>query len=404
MPASPHPTSATPSMRWLPGLLLATFVIGTDDFIIAGILPELAVAFDVTEAAAGQLVTVFSLVYAVAAPVMALFTARLSRRALIVGGLTVFALINAATVLAPSYAALMVLRVAAALVGATVTPAAFATAGGLALPERSGRAIGVVAAGLTVSLIVGVPVGSWLGGLFGWQATFVLVATLTVAAVFITGLTLPALPGTTGTGLRERLQLLRRPSVLSCVAGTVFGATAGFMPYTFIVPVVTDLTGVERTLIPVTIGVIGIAGAIGTVAGGRLNDRWGPDRTILTLMAVMATTTVVLSLAGPLFGGDAPYWLFLTVLAVWGAAVWAYNPPMNARALRLAGDAGTEAVALNTSGLYIGIAVAGALGGVALSVGDGALVLGLSGAVVVLGMLFMSLAVRRFPCSVSGDQ
>lgn len=160
MPLSPHSTATTASMRWLPGLLLATFVIGTDDFIIAGILPELAVDFDVTEAAAGQLVTVFSLVYAVAAPVMALLTARLSRRKLIVGGLTVFALVNAATVFAPSYAALMALRVAAALVGATITPAAFATAGSLAPPERSGRAIGVVAAGLTVSLIVGVPVGS----------------------------------------------------------------------------------------------------------------------------------------------------------------------------------------------------------------------------------------------------
>ncbi|AHW65039.1 Arabinose transporter, MFS-type [Corynebacterium glyciniphilum AJ 3170] len=404
MPLSPHSTATTASMRWLPGLLLATFVIGTDDFIIAGILPELAVDFDVTEAAAGQLVTVFSLVYAVAAPVMALLTARLSRRKLIVGGLTVFALVNAATVFAPSYAALMALRVAAALVGATITPAAFATAGSLAPPERSGRAIGVVAAGLTVSLIVGVPVGSWLGELFGWQSTFALVATLTGAAVIITGTTLPAIPGPPATGLRERLTLLRRPSVLSCVVGTVIGATAGFMPYTFIAPVVTDLTGVERTLIPVTIGVIGVAGAIGTVAGGRLNDRWGPDRTILTLMAVMATTTVLLALAGPLFGGNAPYWLLLTVLAVWGAAVWAYNPPMNARALRLAAEAGTEAVALNTSGLYIGIAVAGALGGAALTTGNGALLLAVSGTVVILGLVFMTWAIRRFPSSAPLNQ
>lgn len=243
-----------------------------------------------------------------------------------------------------------------------------------------------------------------MGELFGWQSTFALVATLTGAAVIITGTTLPAIPGPPATGLRERLTLLRRPSVLSCVVGTVIGATAGFMPYTFIAPVVTDLTGVERTLIPVTIGVIGVAGAIGTVAGGRLNDRWGPDRTILTLMAVMATTTVLLALAGPLFGGNAPYWLLLTVLAVWGAAVWAYNPPMNARALRLAAEAGTEAVALNTSGLYIGIAVAGALGGAALTTGNGALLLAVSGAVVILGLVFMTWAIRRFPSSAPVNQ
>lgn len=379
-------------MTWLPGLLLATFVIGTDDFIIAGILPELAVAFDVTEAAAGQLVTVFSLVYAVSAPVLALLTARVPRRELILYGLIIFAAINVLTMFAPTYGILMALRVAAALVGATITPAAFSVAGRLAPPDRTGRAIGVVAAGLTVSLVVGVPLGSWLGGMYGWQATFALVAGLTTLAVVVSGVTLPQIPTVPDTGLRERLELLRRPSVLSCVAGTVIGATAGFMTYTFIAPIVADVADVGRSLIPVVIGTIGVAGALGTVVGGRLSDRWGPDRTILTLMVVMAATTGLLAFSGPLFTGETPLWLALTLLAVWGAAVWAYNPPMNARALGLAGD-----VALNTSGLYIGIAVAGALGGIALETGGGALVLAASTGTVILGLVFTTWAVRLYP-------
>lgn len=126
---------------WLVGLLLATFVIGTDDFIIAGILPAIAGDLGVSEAAAGQLVTVFSLTYAVAAPVLA-------------------------------------------VVAAAVSPAAFAVAGSLAKPERVGRAIGTVAAGLTVSLVVGVPLGAWISEVFDWRATFVTVGILTSAAAF----------------------------------------------------------------------------------------------------------------------------------------------------------------------------------------------------------------------------
>lgn len=362
--SAPHPSStAGQSMAWLPGLLMATFVIGTDDFIIAGILPELAVAFEVSEPVAGQLVTVFSLVYAVTAPVMALLTARLSRRVLLVGGLVVFALVNIVTVVAPNYGALMGLRVAAAIVGAAITPAAFATAGALAPPDRTGRAVGVVAAGLTASLVIGVPLGSWIGGVFGWQATFLLVAALTLLAVPVTAVTLPQMPNGTSASIRDRLVLLRRPAVHSCVIGTVIGATAGFMPYTFIAPVLTDVTGVDRSLVPVAIGVIGIAGALGTVIGGRLNDRWGADRTILIFLSAIAGATILLAISGPAFGGQAPFWIVAVLLAVWGAAVWGCNPPMNTRALSVAGAAGTEAVALNTSGLYIGIAAAGGIGG-----------------------------------------
>ncbi|MGW4205056.1 MFS transporter [Streptomyces sp. NPDC004726] len=383
---------------------MAAFVIGTDDFIIAGILPELATAFEVSEAVAGQLVTVFSLVYAVAAPVMALLTARLSRRALIVGGLAVFAVVNIATVFAPNYAALMGLRIAAAVVGAAITPAAFAMAGSLAPSDRTGRAVGVVAAGLTVSLVIGVPLGSWIGGVFGWQATFLLVAALTLLAVLVTALTVPRIPAGPSVGVRDRLVLLRRPAVLSCVVGTVIGATAGFMPYTFIAPVLTDVTGADRWLVPVAIGVIGIAGAVGTVIGGRLNDRWGADRTILIFLSVIAGATILLALLGPAFGGQAPFWVVAVLLAVWGTAVWGYNPPMNTRALRVAGAAGTEAVALNTSGLYVGIAAAGGMGGVALSLGGGPALLAAAAVVIVLGLGFMALAVRHYPSGATEEQ
>ncbi|GAA2594686.1 MFS transporter [Dactylosporangium fulvum] len=384
-------------MTWLPGLLLTTFVIGTDDFIIAGILPEIATDFDVSEAVAGQLVTVFSLVYAAAAPVMAVVTARLPRKRLIVGGLAVFAVVNLVTVFAPNYAALMALRVAAALVAATISPAAFAIAGRLAPEGRTGRAIGTVAAGLTVSLVIGVPLGSWIGGTFGWHATFVLVAVLTTIAVAVTALTLPGLSETSVAGVRERLVLLRRPAVLACVIGTIIGATSGLMPYIFIAPLIGDVSGAERSLVPVAIGLYGLAGAAGTVIGGRLNDHWGTDRAVIALLVVVLGSTIAMTMTGIAFGGSAPFWLLAALIVVWGGAGWAYNPPMNARALQLAGAAGTEAIALNTSGLYIGIALAGAIGGGALNLAGGIAVLLAASGIGLINLVVMTVAVRRYP-------
>ncbi|MGH3812304.1 MAG: MFS transporter, partial [Pseudonocardiaceae bacterium] len=239
---------AAPAPRnsgWLVALLLTTFVIGSDDFIIAGILPAISADLEVSAGTAGQLVTVFSITYAIACPVLAVVTGRVPRRALIVGGLAVFAVVNFGTVVAPSFGMLMVLRVVAALVAATLSPAAFAVAGRLASPERTGRAIGIVAAGLTVSLVVGVPFGSWLSGMAGWRATFVAVGAFTCLAIAITALTMPRIPQARVVGVAERLRLLRRPPVLLCVLGTMLAACGGLMPYIYMAPITHDLTGVS---------------------------------------------------------------------------------------------------------------------------------------------------------------
>ncbi|MBV8932546.1 MAG: MFS transporter [Kutzneria sp.] len=381
---------------WLLGLLLTTFAIGTDDFVVAGALPSLSADLDVSLAAAGQLVTVFSLTYAVSAPVMAVATARLGRRSLVVSGLVAFAIINLLTAAVSSYAVLLVLRMLAALVASALSPAAFAAASALAAPHRVGRAIGTVAAGLTVSLVMGVPIGSRLSEVLDWRATFVAVALFTCVAVAVTALTLPKHLRTTVVGVRRRLVLLRRPAVVSCVTGTVIGACGGLMTYTYVAPITGGLTGAgDRYLVPFIV-VIGVAGAVGTVVGGRLTDRWGADRTVVVTLATLVADTAALAAIGHLRSG-APAWLIGVLLAVWGLAAWGHNPPMNARVLRIAAEAGTEAVALNTSGLYLGVALAGAVGGVALSRHGTSAVLGTAAAVGLLAILNAAVAVRRWP-------
>ncbi|MGH3802900.1 MAG: MFS transporter, partial [Pseudonocardiaceae bacterium] len=178
---------------WLFCLLLLTFVIGTDDFVIAGVLLEIAKDLDVSVAAAGQLVTVFSVTYAISAPVMAVLTARLPRRAVMITGMLLFAAMNVGAALAPNFSVLMVFRVLAAITASMMTPAAFSTAATLAPPEKVGRYMGTVAIGLTLSLVVGVPVGTWLGGAFGWRSTMVFIVGLALVVAAGLALFMPTL-------------------------------------------------------------------------------------------------------------------------------------------------------------------------------------------------------------------
>lgn len=384
---------------WLVCLALTAFAVGTDDLVIAGLLPVIAHDLDVSVAAAGQLVTVFSLTYAVAAPPLAVATARMPRRTLLLGGLALFALANLVTALAPTYAVLMAMRVVAALIAAALTPAAFSMAARLAPTERTGRAVGAVAAGLTVALFLGVPVGALLGSAFGWRSAFVAVAVLTCAVLAASALRLPRLPGAPETGLREQLRHLGRPAILMCVTGTVAGATCGFMTYTYIAPITRDLTGTGGAALAPLIASVGIAGAVGTLLCGRATDRWGADRVLLATFAGMVGTSLLLAALG-YSGGAAPVWALGCVLALWGFAAWGFAAPMSARLLRLAGDGGTEALALNTGGLYVGTALAGAVGGAVVAGYGGAGVPLAAAAVGLAALAFMALSVRWYPASV----
>ncbi|WP_117213846.1 MFS transporter [Allorhizocola rhizosphaerae] len=366
---------------WLIALFFLTFAIGTDDFVIAGVLRDIADDLAVSEAVAGQLITAFSIVYAVVAPLAAVVLARWSRRPTMIAITLVFAALNVLMAVAPSYSALLGLRILAAIAAAAVTPAAFATAAMMAPPNRQGSYIGMVAAGLTVSLVVGVPLGTWIGGAFGWQSTMLFVAALLVlAALGMTALPRegrpPAIP------LRVRLAPLGRPAIMVGLLGTAIAASGGLMFYAYIGPVSNFMSGASTGTLAVLIAVAGVCGAIGTVLGGRLADAWGPDRTLVSALAVQVLATLLAAvLAWTIGAGQVPVVAIGALLAVWAIAGWALNPPVQMRLLMLAGDAGMEVVALNSSALYVGISVAGAAGGTALAL------LGPQGVPLIAGLL-----------------
>jgi MFS transporter, DHA1 family, purine base/nucleoside efflux pump len=350
---------------WLWALAGAAFVYFTDDYVIAGVLPEIAAEFAVAEAVAGQLITVFSLTVAVAAPVAAVVTASWPRRGLLLATGAVFVAANVAAALTPSFTVLMGLRVLAALAAAAATPALFAVTAALAPEQRRGRYLGIVSIGVTGSIAAGVPVGTWIGGEFGWRATFAAVAVAGVLAGLALLATVPATPSGPVPRLVEQLAVLaRRPITLGLLANAVTLA-GSMLLLSYLAPFVRDLSGTGPDGRALLFAISGVAGMLGVWLGGMAVDRVGPDRALLTGIGGLVAAMVVF--AGLWFVRPVPFWLVVPLAAVWGGFAFWNSPAIQARLLALAGPVGGQALALNTTATYLGVSLGGAVGGLVLA-------------------------------------
>lgn len=375
---------------WLFALLAATFVLYTDDYVIAGILLEIASDLGVTEGQAGQLVTVFSATVAVAAPTAAVVFARVRRRRLFMVSLLVFIAANVAAATVVALTPLMILRMVAAAATAGATPAIFAFAASHAPAERTGRYLATVSLGVTGSIAVGVPLGTWIGGAFGWRATFLAVAfagALVLIGVLIT------VPGdehrTSLPRLGDQLHsLTRAPISLSLLANCALMAGT-IMVLTYLAPYLTSTTGAgieERAL---AFGFSGCTGILGIWLGGFAADRWGADRAVVVGISLILITMIGLWAAW--MWRPAPLPVVLVITTVWGGAAFWNSPGIQMRLHALAGPLAGQALALNTSGTYLGISFGAAVGGLVLAVaGPGILPLAAAGfglaALLLLGI------------------
>ncbi|MEV8021432.1 MFS transporter [Streptomyces sp. NPDC086554] len=347
---------------WLYILFLTMLATATDEFVIAGVLPAVADDLGVSVAAAGQLVTVFAVVYAVGAPALSVVCERFPKRTVLVVGLLLFVLANVAAAISPGYWSLMAARVVASLCAAVVASAVFATAAAGAPEGAQGRYLGVVTAGMTAALFSGVPLGSWLGGVFGWRATFWSIAAVGAVAAAGVVAAAPAVLGGAPAPLRERLKPLRDRSVLRLVAVTFLAASGGLMFYTYLGPYTAEVAGGSYGLLSFVLFLVGAAGLAGALLSGRAADSWGPQRS---LRRVLAGHAIALALAaGLIFSGIGNRYVLTAVIACWAVFAWALTPPVQGSILAAAGPAaGMTALSLNISGLYLGTGIAAAVGG-----------------------------------------
>ncbi|MGW5412841.1 Cmx/CmrA family chloramphenicol efflux MFS transporter [Actinomadura geliboluensis] len=344
---------------------MAIFAQGTSELMLAGLLPEMAADLGVSVPDTGLLISAFAIGMLAGAPVLAVLTLRWPHRRTMLAFLAVFVLTHAVSALAPGYWLLFAMRIVGAFVYAGFWAVAAATAVALVPQNARGRAMGVVAGGLTVAAIVGLPAGTMIGQHLGWRAAFWAVAAMSAAAMAGVAATIPA--GRTGGAaprVRAELRAVAVPR-LWLLYGTTALATSGLLvTFGYLGALLTETTGIAEAWVPGVLALYGVGALIGITAGGRTAD----TRAVPTLYAGFAGLTVVSVLLALTAESPVPVVALVFLLGFVGFAT---NPTLNTRAFGMVDGAATLVAAGNVVAFNIGITVGPWLGGLALDAGMG---------------------------------
>jgi DHA1 family inner membrane transport protein len=331
-------------------LAVGTFLMLTTEFVVAGLLPEIAGDLRVSVAQAGLLITVFAVGMIVGSPTMALLTRRIPRRVTLVLALVVFAAGHVVVAVGSSFPLLLTARFGTAWATGAFWSVASVVATRAAGPAASARALGLVGAGGMLANVVGVPLGAFAGQLSGWRGPFWALAALALAAVPLIARHVPREDDQQSVSVRSELGAMRSGRlwlVLAACAATTGGVLSA---YSYISPLLTDRAGIATGWVPLVLVGFGVGSLIGTVAGGRLGDA----RPHATTIAVAASTTVVLLAICLLSADPVPTVLLVTLLGLLGLSA---NPVLSSLAVRFAGVAPTLGVAMSVSAYNLGTAV-----------------------------------------------
>jgi DHA1 family inner membrane transport protein len=339
-------------------LSIASFAIGTGEFAVMGMLPQVASTFDVEITRAGHLVSSYALGVVVGAPVLAVACARFARDRVLVALLAAIVAGNLASALAPSYASLLVLRFASGLPHATFFGVAALVAAELVAPERRAQAVGGVLIGLTIASIIGTPIATLIGQHASWRIVYAAIAVIAAISGVLLRAHAPRVPvDATAHPLRE-LHALRRPLVWITLGIASIGFGGLFATYTFIAPIMTSYAKASPALVPVTVALIGCGMFLGNLVGGKLADR-SLSGTILGALLWNLAAGVAFSLGA----GSAP---LAMALAFGLGAGFMIVPALQTRLIDVAGDAQTLAASLNHAAFNVANALGAWFGGLAV--------------------------------------
>ncbi|ADX44267.1 major facilitator superfamily MFS_1 [Paracidovorax avenae ATCC 19860] len=371
-------------------LTLGAFAIGTTEFVIVGLLPTVAADLGIGLPSAGLLVSLYALGVAVGAPVLTALTGRLPRKALLLALMALFTAGNLLAWQAPGYGTLVAARVLTGLAHGVFFSIGSTIATGLVPREKAASAIATLFAGLTVALVTGVPLGTFIGQHFGWRETFLAVAGLGMLAFAGSALFVPRrIAHVPPASLLQQARVLAEPRLLLVYAKTAIGYGGTFIPFTFLAPILTGVSGFSESAVGWVMLVYGVSVAAGNLWGGRLADRLGPIPALRIIFALLAAVLLLLQFTAP------HPWLAVATVLLWGAVAFGNVPGLQLYVVRQAERVAPQAVdvasGLNIAAFNLGIAGAAWAGGLIVTH------LGLMhtpwiGAVVVLGALALTQA------------
>jgi DHA1 family inner membrane transport protein len=342
----------------LAALFLGTFVLGSAELLVVGLLNLIAADLRVSVPAAGTLLTANALGLALGGPILTALTIRLNKRTVLIGSLALFIVANLVPVLTAGLGLFIAARTVAGALQGLFIGVAFVAGSAVVPPDRMGRAMSVVISGVSVSAAVGVPLGTLLGQALGWRGSFTSVVVLGVIALIAATMLVPPVPGTSSAGGQAKYAFA--PRALAVLGLNFLSFAALFAALTYIVPFLQSVTGISGALVSVFLLAYGAATAVGSFGGGRYADR-NAARTLL-----VGTTGVAVSLLALYLVGTIAALVALALLAL-GLFAMGMAPSIQYRVVSLAGPGGALASSLPASAINVGIAFGSTAGGLAIS-------------------------------------
>ncbi|PAY03288.1 MFS sugar transporter [Pseudoalteromonas sp. HM-SA03] len=343
-------------------LTLSAFAIGTTEFVIVGLVPTIASDLSVSLPSAGLLVSLYAIGVAVGAPVLTALTGRWNRKSVLLSLMALFVFGNLLAWQAPSYESLILARIMTGLAHGVFFSIGSTIATSLVSKDKEASAIAIMFTGLTVALVTGVPLGTWIGQQFDWRATFLVVSALGVIALLGSALSIPKeLKQSASASLSEQAKVLLQPRLLLVYVMTILGYGGTFTAFTYLAPILQQEAGFNAATISIIMLVYGVSVAIGNIYGGKLADKKGPISALTIIFALLSVILAVLT-----FTMQSKIGVVITVL-VWGAFAFGNVPGLQVYVVQLAEKFSPKAVdvasGLNIAAFNVGIALGSVLGG-----------------------------------------
>ncbi|MBB3131207.1 DHA1 family putative efflux transporter-like MFS transporter [Paenibacillus rhizosphaerae] len=379
-------------MRWKIYILaIASFLVGTSEFVISGILDMLAKDVGVSVAAAGQLITVYSLAYAIGTPILVALTARIDRKKLMLSALVLFFIGNLITITSTGYGMLMGARIILAISTGVFMVVALTVATKIAHPGKQGGSIATVLLGFNLALILGVPLGRVIAGSYDWKVIFTGIGVLSLLAMLVLLLAIPKSEGEAPVPIREQLALFKTPRISVALSISFFWILGYTILYTYITPFLLTITGMSERMVSIGLFAFGLASLLGSQVGGYGADKWGIPRTMVGGLIFHSGILFLLTVF-------SHYSMFvLPLLMLWSFFAWSTGPVQQVYLIGMAPQASGIILSLNNSIVQLGMAVGAVIGGLIVDSISLAAAGWLGGIGVALGLIpaVYSLSMRR---------
>ncbi len=387
------PVNINLAITWM---LLGVFGVGTVEYLVAGVLPQISGDVAVTEATAGLLVTIYALTVVIGGPLLTIITSRARRMPLILGLMAMFIAGNVLTAVAPNFPVLVVARVMTALPHATFFALCLVLATTLVEPEFQGRVISRIALGLNLAAVLGVPLGTLIGNQYGWRFSFLAIAGIQTLVTVALVLTTRRAPERTSGSISTEVRVFGQGEVLKAIALTMLSQSGLFVLFTFIAPYLGQHSGFSPNAITILLFVFGVGSIAGNILGGHFSDR-NMNMTLYITLGSLALSLLLLFFLGNHAWFTAP-WMFVV-----GAAGFSIIPPLASKLIGAASNAPNLATTVNIAGFQLANAAGAWIGSTALSYGFGIGALPAIGAVLALAAAALLWITNRASTSHTHD-